>query len=123
MSSQQRRQPRKRRTPEEARAAILDAAEAIVQDVGPAGLRIAAVAKAAKMAHPNVLHHFGSREGLLNALTTRTLKRAADRVVRVVGEMLIDRDEEDIGEPGTPWRGYSMPPFPTPRGVAWLGSC
>jgi len=55
-------------SPEAARDAILDAAEAIVVEVGPAGLRISAVAKRAGMAHPNIIHHFGSRDGLLNAL-------------------------------------------------------
>lgn len=79
---------RTRRTVEEARAAILDAAEEIVREVGPAGLRIIAVAEKAGMAHPNVLHHFGSREGLLHALTARAVQRATDRVVRAMGDSL-----------------------------------
>jgi AcrR family transcriptional regulator len=71
-----------RRTVEEARAIILDAAEQIVLEVGPAGLRIQDVARRAGMAHPNVLHHFGSREGLLRELTVRTTERVTTRVVR-----------------------------------------
>ncbi len=71
---------RVRRSPEEARTAILDAAEPIVFEVGPAGLRVAAVAKKAGMAHPNILHHFGSREGLLRALAARVFERATARV-------------------------------------------
>lgn len=72
---------RTRRTVEQARADILAAAEDVLREVGPAGLRVAAVAKQAGMAHPNVLHHFGSREGLLSVLTTRALQRSTDRVV------------------------------------------
>lgn len=75
---------RTRRTVEEARTAILDAADSVLLEVGPAGLRVAAVAKRAGMAHPNVLHHFGSREGLLKAMTARTLQRSTDRVVRAI---------------------------------------
>ena len=54
-------------SPEQAQNAILDAAEEMMIDVGPAGLRISAVAKKAGMAHPNIIHHFGSREGLIDA--------------------------------------------------------
>jgi len=73
-----------RRTVEEARAVILDGAEQVLREVGPAGLRIKDVAKRAGMAHPNVLHHFGSREGLLRALTVRTTERVTSRVVRAM---------------------------------------
>lgn len=83
-----------RRTVEEAQAAILDAAEEVVREVGPAGLRITAVAEKAGMAHPNVLHHFGSREGLLRALTARTVQRATDRVVRAMGDSVATGPEE-----------------------------
>lgn len=75
---------RTRRTVEEAQAAILDAAEEVLHEVGPAGLRVTAVAKRAGMAHPNVLHHFGTREGLLKALTTRTVERSTERAVRAI---------------------------------------
>ena len=84
---------RTRRTVEEAQAEILDAAEEIVREVGPAGLRITAVAEKAGMAHPNVLHHFGSREGLLSALTARTVQRATDRVVRAMGDSVATSPE------------------------------
>jgi len=85
---------RLRRTVEEAQAAILDAAEEVVREVGPAGLRITAVAEKAGMAHPNVFHHFGSREGLLRALTARTVQRATDRVVRAMGDSVATGPEE-----------------------------
>lgn len=87
---------RTRRTVEEAQSAILDAAEEVVREVGPAGLRITAVAKRAGMAHPNVLHHFGSREGLLEALTTRAVQGATDRVVRAMGDSVATSPEERV---------------------------
>ena len=63
-----------RRTAEDARTAILDAAQLRVAQEGPAGLRLQDVAADAGMSHPTVLHHFGSREGLLRAVSTRTVE-------------------------------------------------
>ena len=62
-----------RRTPEEARRLILDAAEACMAKAGPAGLRLQEVAKAAGVSHPTILHHFESREGLIRAVHQRSL--------------------------------------------------
>lgn len=72
---------RLRRTPEEARRVILDAAEAVLARVGPSGLRLQEVAQAAGVSHPTILHHFESREGLIRALNQRTIEelRAAMR--------------------------------------------
>lgn len=64
---------RKRRSSDEARAAILDAAEAQLREVGPSGIRLQDVAKVVGVSHPTVLHHFGSREGLIEALVARSL--------------------------------------------------
>ncbi len=68
------KEKRVRRKPEEARALILDAAEKSMVADGPAGIRLQDVAKAAGVSHPTILHHFGSREGLVRALNTRTLE-------------------------------------------------
>jgi len=62
-----------RRTAEEAQRVILDAAEQRLLQVGPAGLRLQEVAKDAGVAHPTILHHFGSREGLVHAVVQRAL--------------------------------------------------
>lgn len=59
---------RRRREPHEAKSEILAAAEKIVFESGPQALKIQAVAKAAGMTHPTVLHHFGSASGLITAL-------------------------------------------------------
>jgi AcrR family transcriptional regulator len=76
------------RSPEEARAAILDAAEKVIVEVGTAGLRISAVAKGANMAHPNVLHHFGSRDGLISAVAERVGNRATERITSAIARAL-----------------------------------
>lgn len=82
------------KSPEEAQNAILDAAEKLMVEVGPAGLRISAVAKKAGMAHPNIIHHFGSREGLLNALAERVGQRATERITQAINEA-VDVAPED----------------------------
>ncbi len=82
-------------SPEAAREAILDAAQDTVVEVGPAGLRISAVAKRAGMAHPNIIHHFGSREGLLNALADRVGERATARITGAISDAL-DSDSSEL---------------------------
>jgi AcrR family transcriptional regulator len=65
------RQPRIRRTAEEARQAILDAAEKRLIVSGPAGIRLQDVARDVGVSHPTVLHHFGNREGLIVEVVNR----------------------------------------------------
>jgi AcrR family transcriptional regulator len=65
--------PRKRRTAEDARTAILDAAEQRLVASGPAGIRLQEVAADVGLSHPTLLHHFGSREGLVEAVVARAL--------------------------------------------------
>ncbi len=57
---------------------------------GPGGLRLQEVAKAAGVSHPAILHHFGSREGLIRALNRRTIE--------ALGEAL--RAQMEAPEPG-----------------------
>ena len=68
------KEKRVRRKPEEARAMILDAAQASMAADGPAGIRLQDIARLAGVSHPTILHHFGSREGLVQALNQRTLE-------------------------------------------------
>src|SRR5262245_59017473 len=73
--SRPRRRPRARvrRNAEEARTAILNAAEARLIEDGPAGIRLQAIAADVGISHPAVLHHFGSREALVEAVVARAL--------------------------------------------------
>jgi AcrR family transcriptional regulator len=48
---------------------------------GPAGLRLQDVARAARVSHPTILHHFGSREGLVRALHQRSLEALRNSVL------------------------------------------
>jgi AcrR family transcriptional regulator len=79
------KEKRVRRRPEEARALILDAAEAQMKGDGPAGLRLQEVARAAGVSHPTILHHFGSREGLVRALNQRSLDALRNSVLAQLG--------------------------------------
>src|ERR1700684_519738 len=65
--------PRTRRNAEEARGAILDAAERRLVAAGPGAIRLQEVAADVGVSHPTVLHHFGSREGLIEAVVVRAL--------------------------------------------------
>ncbi|MFO0611750.1 MAG: TetR/AcrR family transcriptional regulator [Polyangiaceae bacterium] len=62
-----------RRTAEEARALILDAAEKQLEEGGPSSIRLQAIADAVGVSHPTVLHHFGTRELLVEAVVQRAL--------------------------------------------------
>jgi len=66
-------------------------------EVGPAGLRISAVAKKAGMAHPNIIHHFGSREGLLQVLAERVGQRATDRITKAINAAVNADPEQRVG--------------------------
>lgn len=64
---------RVRRTAEDARNAIVDAARKRMAAVGPGGLRLQDVAADVGVSHPTILHHFGSREGLVDAVVHRAV--------------------------------------------------
>lgn len=59
---------RQRLSSEEARRRILEAAQKCLIEQGIDGLRIANVAAEAKIVHSSILHHFGSADGLKQAL-------------------------------------------------------
>ncbi len=65
--------PRRRRSAEDAKRAILDAAEARFAARGPAGIRLQEIAADVGVSHPAILHHFGSREDLMRAVIERAL--------------------------------------------------
>ena len=76
--------PRKRRTAEEARSEILDAAERRLVVSGPAGIRLQEVAADVGISHPAVLHHFGSREALVKEVCERRFAAIHDDLVRAI---------------------------------------
>ena len=77
---------RVRRPAAEARERILDAAERRLQTAGPAGIRLQEIAADVGIAHPTILHHFGSREGLVEAVVLRALEGIQREVIASVAQ-------------------------------------
>lgn len=87
--------PRRRRLkPEAARRAILDAAAARLRETGPDGLRLQPIAADLGISHASILHHFGSREGLLESLSQDAFS-ALDRDLRATLEAPPTEDRRD----------------------------
>lgn len=100
---------RKRLTGEQARERILDAALERLRVVGPQGLKLTEISAELGVSHQAILHHFGSRDGLVAAV----VKRASDALhaeiaggLRVFGDhergtgVLIDRSFEVMVDQG-----------------------
>ena len=101
--------PRRRRSAEDAKRAILDAAEARFAARGPAGIRLQEIAADVGVSHPAILHHFGSREDLMRAVIERALGALREEVLatlttsdpaQVDVAMLIERVFEILGAHG-----------------------
>lgn len=76
-----RNPPRARRSAEDARTAILDATERRLVERGPAGLRLQEIAADVGVSHPTILHHFGSRERLVEAVVKRRVSAMKQEVI------------------------------------------
>jgi len=106
--------PRRRRTAEDAREAILAAAERHLIEGGPAALRLADLATEVGVSHPAILHHFGSREGLVKAVVARAVRSLQAELLAALGTGppagagLLDRVHEVLAT-----RGHA-------RLMAWL---
>ena len=79
-------QKRVRRTAEEARRLILDAAEKRMATQGPEGIRLQDIARDVGISHPAILHHFESREGLVKALIARTNTQLRDKLLGALND-------------------------------------
>jgi AcrR family transcriptional regulator len=97
---------RRRRPADEARRAILDAAERRLLDVGPDAVRLSEIAADVGVSHPAILHHFGSREGLVAAVIQRALASLQHDLVSrltsgdVDGAEILDRTLRTLGDQG-----------------------
>jgi AcrR family transcriptional regulator len=116
-------QRRKRRTSSEARAEILDAAEARLRDGGPEAVRLQDIASDVGISHPTILHHFENRDGLVRALGLRItehlvsdlLEALADRPAEPrTADDLIEHVFRTLHDSGTArllaWQALSAPP-------------
>jgi AcrR family transcriptional regulator len=75
---------RERLSPEESRAAALDAARRLLIDEGPQAVTLKAVAAAIGKTHANLLHHFGSAAGLQSALAGLISRDVCTGIARAV---------------------------------------
>ena len=75
---------RRRRTPELARAEILDAATELIALRGPDGTSLRQVAEAAGVTHGLVVHYFGSYQALVGAVLRRAAERQRARIREVM---------------------------------------
>ncbi|MBE1579783.1 TetR/AcrR family transcriptional regulator [Amycolatopsis roodepoortensis] len=80
--------PRARRTPEEARRLILDAAAALLAESGVAAVQMRAVAARVGMTDAGVAHHFGNREKLLAELLRHGGRRLRDALQDLLASWL-----------------------------------
>ena len=78
----------RRLSPDQSRAAALDAARALLIEEGPQGVTLKAVAARIGRTHANLLHHFGSAAGLQKALAERM---AADITAAIGAAVLAAR--------------------------------
>ncbi len=104
--SRTKSKPRVRRTAEQARRVILDAAERRLREGGPEALRLRDIAADVGVSHPAILHHFESRDGLARALQSRAmLGLQADLLAALSGgdesaADLLERVFETLGDSG-----------------------
>jgi AcrR family transcriptional regulator len=101
MSPQKKKPTRVRRSADDAQREILDVTERSLREHGPDGIRLQQIAEEVGVSHPAILHHFGSREGLINAVVRRAVDRLESDLIaaiaappssgRLLGTELIDR--------------------------------
>jgi AcrR family transcriptional regulator len=86
---------RRRLSPDESRAAAMEAARDLLVEIGPQAVTLKAVGARIGRTHANLLHHFGSAEGLQKAL----IAHMATRIVGTIKEAVIrSREAEDPAE-------------------------
>ncbi len=99
---------RRRRTAEEARHEILAAAQRRLAEGGPEAIRLQDIARDLGISHPTILHHFESREGLMQALARSAIGALNNDVLRAISdpsrgtspEAVLDRVFQTLGESG-----------------------
>ncbi len=100
---------RERLSPEQSRAAALEAARRLLIEQGPQAVTLKAVAAEIGKTHANLLHHFGSAAGLQSALAGLISGRVVDGIAEAVrksraGEAdpieIVDRTFDAFGREG-----------------------
>ena len=107
---------RKRLTQEESRTVALEAARALLIDMGPQAVTLKAVASRIGRTHANLLHHFGSAAGLQKELARHLAtticatieeavlaERSGDGDPRVVVDLTFDAFDKEGGGALATW--------------------
>ena len=123
-----RKPGRARKRSRDTRRAILDAARRRLAEGGPEAIRLQEIARDVGISHPAILHHFGSREGLsqalaqdaLDALEADLMTALAQPAADVSAATVLERVLETVGGSGHArlfaWRALSMEaPLPEDR--------
>ena len=97
-SSNPRGATRRRRSADEARQEILDAAQRRLNVGGPDAIRLQDIARDVGISHPTILHHFGNKEGLLGALDERAIRALTTDVEQMLAEDASDISGLDLVE-------------------------
>lgn len=113
---------RKRRSSGDARHAILDAAEVILARDGVDRVLLKPVAEAAGITHSGVLHHFGSRTGLLEALFQRASARMRAEILDTLGGLEPGMSMNDAVDAFVDLYSRVAEPSRAPI-LAWLIAC
>lgn len=87
------RLPRTRRSAPEARQRILEAAQRELLRVGPEALRLTDLARELQVSHPAILHHFGSREGLVAAVVRHTMQGLTEQLMAALSKAAVTRSD------------------------------
>ncbi|MGC6401059.1 TetR/AcrR family transcriptional regulator [Sphingomonas sp. FW199] len=82
---------RRRLSPEESREAAIEAARALLMEMGPQAVTLKAVAARIGRTHANLLHHFGSAAGLQRAL----IEHLAETITTKIGAAVVRSREGD----------------------------
>jgi AcrR family transcriptional regulator len=80
-------EPRKRRSPEDARAHLLESAERVFLERSPDAVGLRDVAREAGVSHGLITHYFKTYEGLVEAVFNRRTAQIAERVVMRFAQM------------------------------------
>jgi AcrR family transcriptional regulator len=91
-----RSRPRLRRTPEQARTQILDAADAVFRDHLPDAVGLREIAIAAGVSHGLVTHYFATYDGLVAAAIARRLDAARTTAFAHLAQMTLVADEAPL---------------------------
>jgi AcrR family transcriptional regulator len=83
---------RRRRSVEDARREILDAAERLLEEGGPDAVRVQTVARAVGVTDAAVHYHFGSRDELLESL----IRDVGRRMKADLAELMLGLDGADV---------------------------